>query len=418
MHIKKSWCLIDIRQVFNNLRYILILKILILVCCSLIIHTYLIFPLILLICYTIRKKDRIIPSFYKEEPLISCLISVHNEDLIIEKKIQTILHSDYPKDKIKIFVGSDASTDHTNQILQRLSQEYSQVHFYIFDERRGKASVINDLAIQANKLNPFHSNHILLLTDANVLVTPSTLKLLVTPYSDPKVGLIDCRMMPIESSIQGIAASERTYIHLESKIKHWEGELWGCMMGAFGGCYSIRSTLFTPIPSKLLVDDFYLSMKVLEQGYYSLSNLNAEAFEQTPHSIVEEFRRKKRIATGNWQNLELFWPILYKKPFIRAFCFFSHKILRWLTPILFLISYISLGLLGYQSGYPFTLYFYIIGMSVFMVVLADYLLPLAGIKKPITRPVAYFIWMNIALFLGFINYCKGVKTATWKPTQR
>jgi hypothetical protein len=75
-------------------------------------------------------------------------------------------------------------------------------------------------------------------------------------------------------------------------MKYKEGVVWGAMMGAFGGCYAIRKNYFKPTPDTFIVDDFYITMSVLEQGGKAITALQATCYEDVSNKIKEEFRRK------------------------------------------------------------------------------------------------------------------------------
>ncbi|MEO6691169.1 MAG: glycosyl transferase family 2, partial [Saprospiraceae bacterium] len=172
------------------------------------------------------------------------------------------------------------------------------------------------------------------------------------------------------------------------------------------------------IPETILVDDFYLSMKVLDKGAHCISDLEAIAHEALPGKLTEEFRRKSRISSGNFQNLKIFGNILISKPIIRAFCFFSHKVLRWISPILILLAFLSSAILTlFHAGLATGILSFL--CLIFLIIpMVDYPLDKAGIQVGIIRNISYFAWMNLALLIGFIKYWKGIKTSIWQPTGR
>ncbi|PLX06206.1 MAG: hypothetical protein C0596_17150 [Marinilabiliales bacterium] len=199
-------------------------------------------------------------------------------------------------------------------------------------------------------------------------------------------------------------------------IKHNEGKLWGTMMGPFGGCFAIRRELYSPVPINFLVDDFYICMKVLEKGYKSVNNVDAIVLEDVSNNLSDEFRRKIRIATGDFQNLwefkKLLWP-----PFTGlSFSFLSHKILRWLTPLFMILSYGLNLLLAFY--YDFYLYMFIAYNFIYILLITDFLLKKIKIHNVFLRFITHFMSMNLALLIGMIKAMKGVKTNVWKPTKR
>ncbi|MFW5892378.1 MAG: glycosyltransferase, partial [Bacteroidota bacterium] len=179
-------------------------------------------------------------------PQISILISAYNEEEVIESKVRSIFNTTYPIQKIEVLIGSDASEDHTNTILEKLTHTFAQLQFFPFHQRRGKGNVINDL-YQRSK------GSIIVLTDANVMLERTTLFELVKYFKEPGIGLVDSHMMNTNMHGSGISYQENAYISREVQIKQNESILWGTMMGPFGGCFAIRSELYYPVPRNFLV---------------------------------------------------------------------------------------------------------------------------------------------------------------------
>jgi len=253
------------------------------------------------------------------------------------------------------------------------------------------------------------------LTDANVILKPNTLYELVKYFKVTEIGLVDANMVNKGLSSDGISFQEKAYISREVKIKNMEGKLWGSMMGPFGGCFAMRKSLYEKVPENYLVDDFYLSMKVLENNYKAINNVNAVVYEDVSNDLKEEFRRKIRIATGNFQNLASFVRLLFKKRGI-GYCFFSHKVLRWLGPFFIIFTLMTSFYLGTESS--FYSYVFYIQLVTFLFPFIDYLLRKIGLHIIILRFITHFYSMNLALLIGFYKYTKGVRSNVWQPTKR
>lgn len=374
----------------------------------LIFYSYLFFPVLLAWMARNKKYTEVVfkPEAY---PFLSVLISAYNEETVIEEKINSLLQSDYPPDRMEILVGSDASTDLTNEILKQLKQGHAHIHIHLFETRKGKPGVINALADLAR-------GEILVITDANVMVDKNTLSELAKYFKHEKIGLVDSRMINTRLKKDGISHQEKFYISREVKIKQNESLLWGSMMGPFGGCYAVRKSLYKPVPDNFLVDDFYINMAVLKQGFQCISNVEAKVYEDVSNNLKEEFRRKKRISAGNFQNLAKFASLLFSNFPGLAFSFFSHKVIRWMVPFLVMITlaisiYLSPGL---------QLYFIlaILQLAVIAIPLIDYFLRKIKIHSIPLRFISHFVLMNLALLAGFIKYIGGIKNNVWQPTRR
>ena len=374
----------------------------------LLVYSYALYPALLAILsrFTSKRMDAIDPG---EWPSVAVLLSAYNEESVIEAKIDSVFQMDYPRGKIKMIIGSDGSTDRTDQLIRQKIQEGLPILFNRYEGRNGKASVLNKLAIQAADVE------IMLLTDANILFDSNLLKHLVRGFNQPKTGLVGAFVLHQDTPQNGIAKQESQYINRENRVKYLEGLLWGSMMGAFGACYAIRTKLFPKLPENFLMEDFYVSMHVLNAGYRVVAEPKATCFEDLPEEVTQEFRRKVRISTGNFQNLNA-WKNLLWPPNPIAFTFWSHKILRWIGPIFLMLCWASSLYLAIHS--PIYKYLFAIQTFLMFLPLMDKALGNIGIHIGPLRLIGYFYSMNLALLAGFIQYVKGVKTSAWQPTAR
>lgn len=370
-------------------------------------HSYVLFPLIL----KLKAGNRLMkfPGLDEEErPFISILVSAFNEEAVIEEKIESVFKSDYPQDKFELLIGSDNSTDRTNEIVERLAQKYSNLIFNPYHARRGKQNVVNDL-FQLSK------GSILILTDANVIFDTTTISEIARAFKNHEVGLVDTNMINRGLKIEGISHQEKAYISREVMIKQHESVVWGSMMGPFGGCYAIRHEDYSKVPSNALVDDFYINMKIFEKGKKAVNNLNARVFEDVSNDLKIEMLRKIRIATGNFQNLKWFGHLLWPMNNGVAFTFLSHKVLRWLGPFFLIMAFISSLLLIEYPFYQLALALQLLG---FLVPLIDFVLRKINIHNKLLRFITHFYSMNLALLIGFFRFTRGVKSGVWKVTKR
>lgn len=386
------------------------------------VHSYVVYPLILHWAAAKKKGNTTVYSPTEELPVVSFVMSLYNEETVIVEKLATLSQSNYPADKLQVYIGSDCSSDQTNALVDAWAKDKPQVFFHPFQERRGKPSVINDLIAEATANNATATHHVLIISDANVLLEPSTIYQLAKHFKNPNIGLVDSNIQhPSQKTLaaEGIAASEDHYISREVHIKNLEGRAWGRTMGPLGGCYAIRANLFSPVPPNFLVDDFYIAMKVFEQGGRAINELEAVCYEVVSSDLQEEFRRKTRISAGNFANLATFKHLLWPPTSSLSFAFLSHKVLRWLGPFFILTAYCCLWFLTiiYHNQFYGTLLL-LANIGLFGVPLLDGILKKLNINVVILRYITYFNAMNLALFNGFFKYLKGVQNGIWQPTKR
>jgi cellulose synthase/poly-beta-1,6-N-acetylglucosamine synthase-like glycosyltransferase len=386
----------------------MIIKIFFWISALLIMHTYLVYPLILLLFDRINKKPGI-PHNIHYAPDISILMAVYNEEEVIKKKVETLLSSEYPDGKMEILIGSDASDDSTNMILNELEKSNPLLKVLYYQQRIGKPEIIN-------RLSSIARGEIMILTDANVFPEKKTIYKLVQNFNDRSIGLADSRLINTGIKTDGISIPEVAYLSIEMKLKNIEGRLWGTMMGPFGGFYAVRKEYYIPLSGNILADDFRICMNVIRNNGKAISDTEAIVYEDVSNSLREEFSRKVRISAGNFQNLKYF-AFLFLKPFsIWSFCYVSHKILRWVTPFLWMIM-VTTNILLINSSFFYSLL--IILQVIFLFLPAfDFLLKKINMHLVPVRFITHFFFMNIALFVGFIKYVKGIRSGAWTPTKR
>ncbi len=373
----------------------------------LVLHTYVLYPLILRLFSANRKGNMIVFERNEELPFVSVIISAHNEESCIEEKIQSIYSGSYPPEKFEVLIGSDHSTDRTVEILERLTGKYLTLNFTDFKVRRGKGNVVNDLVKNAR-------GSIIVLTDANVFFDADTLYNMVRHFKNPEIGLVDTNMVNRGMKEEGISYQEKAYISREVRIKNNESRLWGAMMGPFGGCYAIRVEDYAQVPANFLVDDFYINMKIFEKGKLAINDIDAVVFENVPDELKVEFWRKVRIGTGNFQNLRKFWRLIFTVRY--GFAFLSHKVIRWFGPFFLLIA---LGTNIYlASGSRVYLMILAVHLAVYFVPLADWALKRLDVHIGPFRLITHFFSMNAALFIGFFRSYGKVRSGAWERTER
>jgi cellulose synthase/poly-beta-1,6-N-acetylglucosamine synthase-like glycosyltransferase len=371
-------------------------------------HSYILFPVIVYLLSRNKHNNRIAYSTTDYLPNVSVIISVFNEEKVIEHRISNVFLTSYPIDKLEVIIGSDGSTDSTNEILQQLREKFPSVHVFLFDQRKGKGNVLNNLIKQA-------SGEIIIFSDAKVEFSDQVIFQLVKNFKNQEIGFVGGNIVNRHVRKDGISIQEKRFMSNEIIIKYNEGRIWGMVMGAYGACFAFRKEHYIQIPESFAVEDFYLSLKILEKGYKGIINLSAICYEDVPNRISEEFRRKVRISTGNFQNMKVFYH-LFKKINPLAFCFFSHKVIRWYGPFLLITAFISNIFLVWKG----TFYASAMALQVFLIIIPiiDFFLQKIHLHSITLRFVTHFYSMNLALLIGFIKYWKGVKTNVWEPTTR
>lgn len=374
---------------------------------SLIIYTYLIFPLLVILRGLIWQKP------YKSEelsplPRVSVIIAAYNEEREIGKKLDNILSLDYPQDRLEVVIASDGSTDRTEAIVQ--SYEGRGIKLLSLP-RLGKAAALN-AAVAASK------GEILVFSDANSMYKSDALRALVSPFADPKIGGVAGNQRYLKKKDAGSAgAGERSYWDFDRVMKQFESRA-GNAISATGAIYAIRRALFQPVMEGV-TDDFFTSTSVIAQGFRLVFAPEAVAYESVAGTSGTEFGRKVRVITRGLRAVfiarrELLNPFRYG---FYAIQLFSHKALRRvivypLILLFFVNAFVWQAGLFYQLMMIGQLAFYGLG---FIGMLLD------GTRfrrvKIFTIPF-YFCLVNAAVLVATINIARGQQIKRWEPQRK
>jgi cellulose synthase/poly-beta-1,6-N-acetylglucosamine synthase-like glycosyltransferase len=334
-----------------------------------------------------------------EWPSVSVIVSAYNEERVIADRLRNLLELDYPRERLEFLIGSDGSTDRTARIVESCADGATRL--VAFAERRGKASVVNDLVARAR-------GDVVVLTDANTFFHRDAVRALVAalwrhPSACAVVGRLDLR------SPAGAGNLDGTYWRYETWLKTLESH-FGTVLGANGAIYAFHRERYRPLPSGAIVDDFLIPMLMrLDAGGEVFFVPAASAYETSPAQVRHELRRRVRIGAGDLQALVWTWRLLLPWKGMVAFAYFSHKVLRWLGPWLLLTGFAAnLALLGsplFRWLFVGQLGFYGLGA-------------LAPGVSPAASAARFFIALNAGLGLGFVRFVLGLQRPFWTTAPR
>lgn len=362
-------------------------------------HAYLIFPLWMIAIHKRTAPEKAdLPAVQ-----VAVLMAVYNEEQVIRQKLDSMLATDFPLSSLTLWVASDASTDGTDAIIAQYASQYEQVHFKRFNGRSGKAHVINELVKET-------SADILVMTDADTFFYPDTLPNLLRPFKDTVIGGVQANLITEGQSEEQVALQEITYNKRELKIKQGEGTK-GAVIGAGGYCYAIRKNLYTPVPTGFYVDDFFIFMRVLQQGYKTSFANDAYCTMRVSGSSEVQFQRKVRISKGNFQNLVYFSDLTNPFASFVGLAFFSHKVLRWLGPFLLIMAFVANLLL--MPVHPVFQLIFALQTACYGLGIVDLFFRKFNWNLVFMRFISHFLLMNLALLVGFFQYLLYPGDGTW-----
>ena len=294
------------------------------VCCAGIAYVVAGYPLLLR--WIAARRSRPVGKLPQTKS-ISILIAVHNGELFLAEKLDSIVNLDYPRELMEVYVLSDGSTDRTADI----ARSYASQGIRLLElAKGGKPAALNAGILRS-------TGEILILTDVRQVLEPKSVRQLVACFADSTVGVVSGDM-PIRKGIDLEETNTSLYWRYEREIRKNLGKL-GSTFGATGPFYAIRRELATVMPADTLLDDMYLPLGAFFRGYRLIVDETARAIEY-PLSIHGEFRRKVRTLAGNYQIMSLY-PALLSPRNPMLFHFVSYKVGRLMLPWLFLGALLS-----------------------------------------------------------------------------
>lgn len=359
--------------------------------------------LIWLISRFVRHRSRM----SDELPPVSVVIAAYNEAAIIGARIENLLALDYPSDRLELMVVTDGCTDGTEAVVARYSDLDPRVRLLSRSVRSGKVNALN-AAI------PLAKGEIVVGSDANCFFKPDCLRQLVRHFGDPTVALVAGEKR-IHQGEGTVSLGEGLYWRYESWLKTLDSKV-STALGATGEVFAVRKQFYSPLPKDAIIEDFMLSMGLVQAGYRVVYEPRAIATEDASASIADEFKRKVRIVAGGWQAVVRLWPLLLPTRGLVSFQYVSHRVLRWiLVPSLLPMALGANLALAVQGRYQALL---VLQLGLYLAAFCGYLLQRRGIRWKLFYVPFYFAFLNVAALLGAYRYLAKRQPVTWEKARR
>jgi cellulose synthase/poly-beta-1,6-N-acetylglucosamine synthase-like glycosyltransferase len=358
------------------------------------LYPYVIFPALLAVIS--RKRDRSCAAVPAAGlPRVAVLASAFNEESRIAEKIRNFLASDYPEDRIEMWIGTDGSADNTAAVVRQTGAP--RVHLVERDERRGKTTVLNILAARARACGA----EVFVFTDINSFYRPDTIRRLVAALQEPGVGLV-CGRTLVGGADRQIEV-EGAYYRLEWWLKERESSR-GWLAGALGAVYAMRADLYTEL-HPALINDLTHPCQVALRGYKSRFDpmaINEEAAGDNP---TREFSRQTRMTAQGAYVLATQMPALLAAGCVgQLWVLLSHKLMRWIAGVWLIVIVVLLP---------------VISVPLTLVVAAGFVVLLIAWKRRAswaTFPM-YFLLVHLAYLNGLWRALLGDRFVVWKPRE-
>lgn len=296
----------------------------------------------------------------------------------------------------EVILVSDGSTDRTAELARSLGDPLVRV--LELADNRGKAFALTRGAMLA-------VHDILVFADARQRWAPDALERLLENFADPSVGAASGDL-EVEAA-PGVMAGVGLYWRFEKWVRGQECRLHSTV-GVTGAICAVRRELFGGVPAGTILDDVYWPLRVTLRGFRVVHDNRAKAYDRLPEKPRDEFRRKVRTLSGNFQLVARLPAALmpWRNPVWLQFL--SHKLLRLAAP------WALLGLLATSALLPGWGYHLLFGLQG-----SAYLLALVGLAAPANRrhdlpgTAGSFLVLNAAAWLAFWVWVTGRSGKSW-----
>lgn len=324
-------------------------------------------------------------------PGVSVVLATRDDAADIRARVENCLESSYDPAKLEMVVAVDARTSRaTAQDLGCLDE---RVRVVGGDEPGGKAATLN-AGVRAAR------GEVVVFTDTHQRFDPEAIPRLVSAVSDPRTGAASGSLELASGG--GIPSPIELYWRFERWLRRNEGRLHSTV-GVTGAIYAMRRSLWTPLPPGLILDDLYVPMKVVLQGYRVAFVEEAHAFETRRPGWAQEYQRKVRTLTGNIQLCAWLPSVLVPVRNPVWFQFVFHKLLRLLTPYWAL----AIGVWVVVAGGRWAGSHLPQAMAVLAVLLLLGLVAMPGIGRPVRTFLFQGALMQAAIITATINGLRG-----------
>jgi cellulose synthase/poly-beta-1,6-N-acetylglucosamine synthase-like glycosyltransferase len=368
-------------------------------CCLLLTYVYVLYPA-LVTAFAARygrpvRRGDLLPS-------VTIIVTVYNEEKCIRSKLDNLAELNYPRELVDVLVVSDASSDSTEAIAS--SYDRLLVRVLRVEGRQGKTACQNAAASSAK-------SEVLVFTDATTLLAADAVRRLVENFADAAIGCVAGRLAYVTESENLTGSGGRAYWDYEVRLRAGES-LLGSLVGVSGCLYAVRRSAYRHIHPHL-ISDFVIAMRMREQGLRTILAADAICFEATLDRGHQELAMRTRVAARSINALVAEWRFLNPVRYgLFAWQLWSHKVLRYATPLLWLTAIGANIALAGQTPYLILL------LAQFALIAAGamgYLLQQRGHKLgPLTRPY-YFLLTNVASLVATLRYLRGERMVTWTP---
>jgi len=339
-------------------------------------------------------------------PGLSIAIAVHDEADQVRDRVADALAQDGPGSPVvEVLVGSDGSSDSTERIVSDLAATDARIRLLALP-RAGQTPTQHALFEAAR-------GDVVVLTDAETRFAPGCLAGLATALRDTRIGCATGRLDWRDVDSTATSANEGLYWRYERAVRSLESRA-GLLTAVTGALLAVRRSAYRPVPPTASMDHL-LPLFIREQGGQVVYVSSAVATDRPIRGVREQFRARTRTATrGIRANLSMAGRLApWRRPGA-ALAVWSHKLLRWATPILLAVAVVAATVhaLGGEAGYALVPIAAALAAGVAAVA---QLVAHTGRRPPRALAIVRsFAVVNLAFALAWANVLRGYRIENWR----
>lgn len=360
------------------------------------LHTWAGYPLILFILTRLKKTEKRPSAATGVLPTVSVIVPAYNTSKKIKDKLADVLALDYPSEKMEIIVVSDGSTDDT--VRQAGSVAAPNIRVFALDRNQGKSAAQNFGIARAH-------GEIVVFTDIDARLEKSFIRNIIPHFSDPRVACVGGRGVLI-SEDGTISRSLGLYWKIEQFLRSSESGL-GMLHSLPGWGFAVRRSDFIPLDTDT-GDDMIIPLDMALIRKISVFAPDALVSDSMPSSLRGEIKARQRITLRNLRGVSKRWRLLVPWLYPRmSFALWSHKVLRWMSPVLLLIILASSAWLAADRGTWFYRSLLLVQVFGYGIGAAGVFGNSKGVRIPVGGHLSSFLIANIGFFIGILRFAGG-----------
>ncbi|MDX3711369.1 glycosyltransferase [Streptomyces europaeiscabiei] len=240
-----------------------------------------------------RRGFRWGPNGPVTEP-VSVLVPAYNEAKCIEKTVRSLVASDHP---IEVLVIDDGSSDGTAHIVEELGKDLPGVRV-VRQLNAGKPAALNRGIANAR-------HEIIVMMDGDTVFERSTVRELVQPFADPRVGAV-AGNAKVGNRDSMIGAWQHIEYVMGFNLDRRMYDILRCMPTIPGAVGAFRREALERVggmSEDTLAEDTDITMAMHRDGWHVVYAENARAWTEAPESVQQLWSQRYRWSYGTMQAI-------------------------------------------------------------------------------------------------------------------